>query len=722
MRLEVAAAEEGERSAGGSDAGLEPAGRRPFTIRFSVSILILMAAILLPLSSTLLWLGWRAVDFQERRSVEHRMTALHNAVAGFIAVGVRVVISAAEALADTSDFDPATGPARDQERRKSLMELLVRHSNLAAAFVGYADGRFIYVSRTANFTAEERAELKVPANATFLFRLIDGQGEARRESWWFDTIRMPGAGVESRRSDFDPRTRPWYLEAMQRQGPALTDPYRFAWHTEAGVSAGVPIDGGGVIGFDFNLDALAQLLNEYKITPNSIIGVATDVADVVVESEPCSASAPDCLPDDAKARDILQTMAQRATGSDYRIERTVDVNGHDYRFFVQAAPPVYGKSMMIAAAVPMAELSAASIVLLERAALAGAVSIVVAIIGVLGISLLLARSMERLAAKTERIRRLDFSDRILVRSRITEILRLSMAVERMRAGLEVFGLYVSKELVGEIMRSPTSTGLGGTRRQLTVMFTDIEGFSRISEAIEPELLTSRLSRYFDALGAAISANRGMIDKYIGDSVMAFWNAPQPDPDHIYHACRAALEVSRASRNLAEKWRRLDRPVFHTRIGLHTGEAVVGNVGARQRINYTLVGAVANQASRLEALNKAYGTWILASGDVATVTAGRFVWRHIDRIVPAGTTEILDIYELAADVGETDELASFLAAWQAARDAYVEGRFEAARQGFEAARAIRGEDGPCRTFIERCQTFGESGVPAGWDGVWHFAQK
>lgn len=696
--------------------------RRPFTIRFGASILILMAAIVLPLSSTLLWLGWRAVNTQEQRSVEQRMSALHDAVSAFIAVGVRVVITAGEALAETSDFSASTGTAGDDKRRQALVALLTRHSNLAAAFVGYPDGRFIYVARLAYFTTSERAEQNVPPGATFLFRMIDGKGDARRETWWFDSIHEPQIGVRSRHTDFDPRTRPWYTEAMQRHGPALTDPYRFAWHAEAGISAGVPVEGGGVIGFDFNLDTLAQLLNEYKITHNSIIGVATDVADVVVESEPCESRDPECLADDTKVRDLLQTMAQQATGFDYRLERTLEVNGRDYRFIVQSAPPVYGKSMMIAAAVPVLELSAASVVLLKRAAFAGAISVIVAIIGSLGVSLLLSRSMEELVAKTERIGKLDFSDRTPVKSRITEILRLAQSVERMREGLQVFGLYVSKELVGQIMRSPALTGVGGTRRQLTVMFTDIDGFSRISESIEPELLTSRLSRYFDALGSAISNNKGMIDKYIGDCVMAFWNAPQPDPEHIFHACQAALDVSSASHALAGKWERLHRPAFHTRVGLHTGQAVVGNVGARQRINYTLVGPVANQASRLEGLNKVYGTRILASGEVATATKDRFLWRHIDRTVPAGTTEILDIYELVGNLDQAGKLRPFLSAWSAAHEDYVRGKFDDARNGFAAALRLREDDGPCLVFLDRCRTFCEAGPPAGWDGVWRFDRK
>ncbi|SJZ51236.1 adenylate cyclase [Enhydrobacter aerosaccus] len=720
MRLEAVAPEQSR--SGGPDVKLR--ARRPrFTVRFSVSMLILMALILLPLSSTLLWLGWRAVDAQEQRSVDLRMNTLYNAISDFIGDGVRVDIAAAEALAETSDFSMSSGGARDEVRRRTLMALLTRHSNLAAAFAGYPDGHLVYVGRVSFLSNRERQVFGAPKDAVFLFRVVEGQGTDRRQSWWFDAVQMPRDGVQTRPTDFDPRQRPWYIEAMRRQGAALTDPYRFAWSAGGlGVSAGVPIDGGGVIGFDFNLGTLSQLLNEYKITPNSIIGLATDVADLVIESTPCQPESPGCLSNDGDVRQVLRTMAQQATGDHYRAERTLEMNGHDYRFIVQAASPVYGKSMMVAAAVPLAELSAASRILLVRAAIAAAVTVIVAIVAVLGVSLFLARSMARLAAKTERIRELDFSDRIPVESRITEISRLSQAVERMRSGLEVFGLYVSKQLVGEIMRSPGSTGLGGTRRQLTVMFTDIEGFSRISESIEPELLTSRLSRYFDTLGGAIAANHGMIDKYIGDGVMAFWNAPQPDSDHVVHACAAALEVARSSRRLAQKWRKLGRPPFNTRVGLHTGQAVVGNVGARQRINYTLVGAVANQASRLENLNKAYGTEILASGDVATAAATQFVWRPVDRIVAAGTTEVLDIHELVADIGQAKRFAPFLEKWRVARDAYIAGRFADAKRDFESALALKEGDGPCIAFISRCGQLSDAGPLVGWDGVWRFEQK
>ena len=287
----------------------------------------------------------------------------------------------------------------------------------------------------------------------------------------------------------------------------------------------------------------------------------------------------------------------------------------------------------------------------------------------------------------------------------------------------MFGRYVSKNLVHQIMRSPETAGVGGTRRDVTVMFTDIEGFSLLSETMEPELLTSRLSRYFDALGTAISANRGMIDKYIGDSIMAFWNAPEPDPDHIANACRAALQAAAAGNRLSEKWQSRGRPGFRTRFGLHTGPAVVGNVGARERINYTLVGAVANQASRLESLNKVYGTEILASGEVAAPTADRFVWRYVDRIVAAGTTERTISMSRWASARTPRSTSS---SWRqvAGRAASPIARAASRRAGGLQCRrrAAARRSGRAGCFIERCKTFLRDGTPAGWNGTWHYLSK
>ncbi|MBL6654309.1 MAG: HAMP domain-containing protein [Reyranella sp.] len=691
------------------------------SIPFHVTILTLMALIVLPLASALLWLGWRAVDQLEDRSVRHRMAALDAAVEGFLMSGLRVVVAVGGTLAETQAFAPGSTIV-DDERLRQFAVILERYPAMAAVYVGYDDGRFLYVGQTDTLTVTQRLEFDAPDGPSLLMRSLVGDGADRQETWWFKMADGSRTPVQTKRTSYDPRTRPWFKEADHAKGPVLTEPYSFAQSNVVGVSAGVPLPQGGVIGFDFTLDTLSRLIGDYKFTPNSIVMVASDKGTVFMESEACRHEGGHCLPREAEARTAMRAAILHAIGSGERLEQDVTMGGRDYRLLVHQMAPAFGRRYYVAGAVPIVELSADSRMLLERAAYAATAAVVLAVLGALLASLVLSRSLARIAAKTVRIRDLDFSDRTPVQSRITEIARLSDAVERMREGLEVFGRYVSRNLVHQIMRSPEVAGVGGTRREITVMFTDIEGFSRLSETMEPELLTSRLSRYFDALGSAIIANHGTIDKYIGDSIMAFWNAPEPDPNHVANACRAALQANQAGHELSDKWRQRGRPGFRTRFGLHTGLAVVGNVGAREHINYTLVGAVANQASRLEGLNKVYRTEILASGEIARATADHFVWRPIDRIVAAGTTEEHEIHEPIGEIATAAQHNDFLDRWRAGREAYNAGRFEDALERFRAAAALRPDDGPCRVFIARCSDFLRAGPPPGWTGVWHFDTK
>lgn len=678
------------------------------------------ALVVVPLSSALLWLGWRSVDLLEQRSVEHRMSTLEAAVSNFLSSGLRSIVSVGMTLAAQPSFAASAGEAADNERRRQLVALLDRHPAVEAAFVGYDDGRFFYAGRLSLLSVAQRAEFDAPDGEAIIVRSLEAGPGTRPETWWFV---LPGGGTTPPRmhpSSFDPRQRPWYIDATNRKGPTLTEPYRFAWADEVGISAGIPLRG-GVLGFDFSLDTLDELITQYKITPNAIVMASPGSPQALIGSEPCKPVDPDCFGQDALARQALGRLLVETSGTGGQADRNVTLDGRDYRLLVRSMPALLGRTFMIGVAVPDEELSAASKVLLQRAAIIAGGALAIAALAVLGVSLLMSRAVRRIAQRTERIRNLDFSDPVPVASSITELRQLSDSVENMRRGLQIFGRYVSKDLVAQILRSPEDAGVGGEQRELTVMFTDVEGFSFISESIDPKLLTSRLSRYFEVLGTAITNHRGMIDKYIGDGIMAFWNAPAPDPDHVVNAVRAALEAADASRRLESKWRDRGRPGFRTRFGLHTGPAVVGNVGARERINYTLVGAVANQASRLEGLNKVYGTEILASGEVHDHTKSRFVWRHVDRVVAVGTSGVLELWQPLGPAPDEGHDA-FLEAWQKGKDSYRGRRFAYAARHFERALGLRPGDGPCQVFIERCRTFAEHGAPADWDGVWHPDRK
>jgi adenylate cyclase len=694
-------------------------------LSFSVSILSLIALVVVPLAVVLLGVGWRATRTLEQHVVQLRMAALDDAVTNWLTGGLRDVAGAGQTLAESTGFSPDAGRIADVERSRQLVALLGRYPVVSAAYAAYEDGHFVYAGRTSLLGPASRSELGAPADEAIIVRQIDGNGAERRETWWFSLDHGWVTSEQTRPTDYDPRTRRWFLRAQEGHTPTLTKPYQFAQSGVIGVTLATPIRGGGVIGFDFPLSLLSRLVSERRISRNSVILVASGAGVVLADSSACPLAEAGCLAGDrAMADAIRHEIDQLVIGHRDRIDQQIDFGGKAWKLLVDLMPSTIGERFIVGAAVPVVDINSESRALLATSGIAGILAVALAVLAAFGVSRVMSRSISGIAAKTERIRNLNFSDRQPVTSRIREIAQLSVSIERMREGLEIFGRYVSKDLVRQIMRTPQSSGVGGVRRDLTVMFSDIEGFSLLSEDMPPELLLSRLSRYFEAIGAPIAANRGTIDKFIGDSVMAFWNAPESEPDHVFHACRAAIAAAAAGGDLANKWQDRARPGFRTRFGLHTGPAVVGNVGSPDRINYTLVGAVANQASRLEGLNKMYGTEILASGEVARLTAARFVWRHIDRVVPAGTTEALDIYEPLGEGGDpsTHDVAAFLTRWDAARTAYGDGRFGAALAGFEEAAILKPEDGPCQTMIERCTWLARSDPPDGWDGTWHFERK
>jgi len=265
----------------------------------------------------------------------------------------------------------------------------------------------------------------------------------------------------------------------------------------------------------------------------------------------------------------------------------------------------------------------------------------------------LARPLRRVTAELGQIMRFDFRDESAAPSRIEEIRSLAAAIGVLEMTLRTFAAYVPGQVVRSIIAQKLAPTLGGRRQPVTVLFSDIAGFTALAEELSPEELMARTSRYFTALGAELIASGATIDKYIGDSVMAFWNAPEAQPDHIRRACFGALSAAARIDRLNAEFEAEGRTPMPTRFGLHTGEAVVGNVGSIDRMNYTALGHTVNVAARLEALNKIHGTTILVSDAVRMGAGEGFEFRFVDRVVPRGVREPVPIYALVGLCGGTE---------------------------------------------------------------------
>ncbi len=298
--------------------------------------------------------------------------------------------------------------------------------------------------------------------------------------------------------------------------------------------------------------------------------------------------------------------------------------------------------------------------------------------------------------------------------------------ERKQKGMikGMFSQYVSSTIVDDLIANPDSMQLGGRRRNLTIFFSDIAGFSTFSENKEPEDLVSFLNEYLSEMTRCVFENKGTLDKYIGDAVMAFWGAPIPFEDHAYYGCKCALEMRARLSELREKWKAEGQPVIRARMGINSGDMVVGNVGGTQRFDYTVMGDNVNLASRLEGANKQYGTYIMVSESTYELVSDKFFFRELDFLVVKGKTKPIKVYELLG-YNKSDLPQNELAAVEKYLEGlklYIEGNFVIAKEIFSDALKLNREDGPSKTYLDRCEHLIQNPPTSEWDGVFHMTTK
>jgi len=304
---------------------------------------------------------------------------------------------------------------------------------------------------------------------------------------------------------------------------------------------------------------------------------------------------------------------------------------------------------------------------------------------------------------------------VLVYSAVTVLRYLREERER-RKVKHAFDHYLTASVVNEILKHPERLRLGGEKKSLTVMFSDIRGFTSMSESLNPEELVQLLNRYLSLMTDIVFKYEGTLDKYIGDAIMAVWGAPLPQEDHARRACSAALEMVEALALLDPLLKELHIGAFRVGIGVNTGDMVVGNMGSDRRFDYTVMGDSVNLASRLEGANKQYGTSILLNETTHEVVKDAFVCRELDRIRVKGKTRPITIFELLGRRGEASELEPRLRAFGEALELYRQRRFQEALERFETLRKENPEEEPVRLYSERCREYLVRPPDPEWDGV------
>ncbi len=288
-----------------------------------------------------------------------------------------------------------------------------------------------------------------------------------------------------------------------------------------------------------------------------------------------------------------------------------------------------------------------------------------------------------------------------------------------------FGQYLSVDVINDLLLDPDKLTLGGEKKDLTALFTDVQGFSTISEKLDPTDLVKILNSYLTEMSNIILDLKGTIDKYEGDAIISFFGAPVALEDHAERACRAAIRMKKIEKQINKhllEENMSPNPLF-TRIGINTGEMVVGNMGTAQKMDYTIMGNAVNLAARLEGVNKQYGTWLLISEPTYLAGGKEFATRKLDRVRVVGISQPVRLYELLDEKDSLDsKIKDAVEVFQFGLILFEKGDWDEAKKVFKKVLNTIPDDGPSKTFIKRCIEYKKKPPADSWNGVFNLTLK
>jgi adenylate cyclase len=565
------------------------------------------------------------------------------------------LLSADHSIADSNDRSEVDGAI---DLFKAALNQLPQADSL---YVGYDNGSWLQVRRLDVLDPTERRKLGAPPGAFYNINLVRPTSGAALP---MRRIFEDEQGNKIEQLDlvaygYDARKRVWYRDTMQSDRAIVSSPYASFSIGTPMITLSAPLHGHvqGVIAADLKLDTFSDLVQAQRPGEHGtavifdsfgVLIAHPDFARLVAAAR-AHPSLPQ-LPQIGEIRTGLVGAAMRRWDGRDRYEGIIrDKDGQDYLFRFQKfsqGDEFSSYSLLIAAEDDFAQNVRK---LQTRGIFIALIASGCFVPGVWFFGSRMSTSLKRITVQASRLRTLAVSDDAPVTSHVAEIQELGSTMAVAQRSISSFARFVPKDIVKGIIDGSISTELGGARQEVTILFTDVSNFTGIAETADPDSLMHQTSRHFAALTKAFLAEGGTVDKFIGDSVMVFWNAPHQQFDHIERACRAALSAKAAGDALNAQFEAEGLPLFAVRLGIHFGDAVVGNVGSAERMNYTALGNSVNLAARLEGLNKEYGTTILVSEAVRNRVEHCFRFKAIDSVIAKGMTTETRVYELVEAV-------------------------------------------------------------------------
>lgn len=544
--------------------------------------------------------------------------------------------------------------------------VLVHSRKIVSVYVGLENGSFRQ-ARRIDPAVEIQGKLP-PDGAIYAYRRVERSKENARESPTLDRYEFLDAsekdiGSFTLDTTYDPRTRGWYRSASQASSILITDPDVFATLGLIGftVAAQFRTAGkvSGVAAADITLDGLSQYLAERKISPGSLSYILDPQGRVLAASDLSRTYTNDngrvALRHVTSLDNSLPAAAFSARPRDGERPYSFVRDGNEYVASLTTMPPEFGKRWQLFVVVPIDDFTGEYKANNNRLLLFGLVILAIQVVIIYFLTGVISAPLERLARKVGTIQQLSGAESPAIISPITEISVLSRAIETLDSAVKSFASFVPVGLVTQLLESDQKLELGGHSRFLTIFFSDLEAFSTLSEEVPAQELLLRVSAYLKIVTRSVNQEAGTIDKFIGDGVMAFWGAPALLDDHAWRACVAALRIQRAMAVLNAEGRQRGYKPMNVRIGIHSDAVLVGNIGSKERMSYTVMGDGVNVASRLEGINKEYGTRLCISHSVFKEAGERLCVRPIDDVAVKGRRGLVPIYELIGVFGLEPEL-------------------------------------------------------------------
>jgi adenylate cyclase len=667
-----------------------------------------------------------------RATIEELSDALFEQISHETVVRTRAhLLQATPTLDSLTELDRRAVRAGDPDVLPRMLAML--RANEGFSWVSYGD-------EEGTYAAAYRPEPgRVRINES---RIVDGRTV-------LDELDVDARGARTLHrhvddSGYDPRTRPWYRRAVEAGGRVWLPPYVFFQQGIPGITCAAPQrdESGRIVGVytvDFDLGALSRFVAEMRLSPHGRVVVFTDDEELLAHPtlQSLTAGGGDAARivrladvDDAALASYRRALSDRPTPlpeqtDRFRFEHDGEVwYGSRVRFAIEPGAAGAGLLWSVGAYAPEADFLGRVQAENRTSLWLGALVLAAAIAFAFFLANRVARPLAELARQMDEVGRFELEGRAPPRSVFTEIDAMGVALARMKSGLGSFARFVPRDLVRQVLASGREARLGGELRTLTVVFSDLAGFTTLAEKTSPDELVSRLGGYLERMTRTITAEGGTVDKFLGDGIMSFWGAPAEQPDHAARACVAALRCQRALDEMATSDDGRWVAETHTRIGIATGEVLVGNVGTPDRLNYTVMGDTANLAARLESLCKQYGVRVLASEAAFEGARHRVIARPVDVVAVKGKRAAVRVYELLAlaDEAEAEAARALAERSERALAAYLARDFAAALGAWEEILAERPDDKAVRTLRDRAAGFVVSPPPDSWDGSWVAVEK